>query len=98
MQRALLLLVLVPMISAIVTVALPSDRRLIRWWALGASLLTAVVAILMAVNFDWTGGPEIRYPAPRAIADGTGGGSGAGGTRDAGGGLQVPQQQGGAFY
>src|SRR3954463_6661499 len=63
MENALLLLVLIPAIGAIVTAALPADNRpLIRWWALGASLLTAFVALMVAMRFEWMSGPgeEIR--------------------------------------
>jgi NADH-quinone oxidoreductase subunit M len=60
MENALLLLVLLPMIGAIVTAALPPDRPIVRWWALGASLLTAFVGLLVALRFDWNGVEEIR--------------------------------------
>ena len=89
MENALLLLVLVPVIGAIVTAALPKDRPIVRWWALGVSLLTAFVALLMAMNFDWTGGSEIRFPEVRPSLA-------AGGVAAADG--IAPQQAGGAFY
>jgi len=63
MENALLLLVLIPAIGAIVTAALPRDnRQIIRWWALGASLLTGFVALMVALRFEWMSGPgeEIR--------------------------------------
>jgi NADH-quinone oxidoreductase subunit M len=62
MENALLLLILLPLIGAIVIAALPSGNRpLIRWCALGASLLTAFVALMIAMRFDWMGGGEIRF-------------------------------------
>src|SRR5687768_10073428 len=61
MENALLLLVLLPLIGAAVTAALPRERPIVRWWALGVSLLTAFVALIVAINFDWMGGGEIRY-------------------------------------
>src|SRR5687768_3225974 len=60
MENALLLLVLIPVIGAIVTIALPPDRPIVRWWALGASLLTAFVALMVAMRFDWMAGTEIQ--------------------------------------
>ena len=61
MENALLLLVLLPLIGAIAIAALPSANRLvIRWCALGASLLTAFVALMVAMRFDWMAGGEIR--------------------------------------
>ena len=60
MENALLLLVLLPLIGAAVTAALPRERPIVRWWALGVSLLTAFVALMIALRFDWMGGTEIR--------------------------------------
>src|SRR5688500_13492807 len=64
MENALLLLVLLPMIGAAVTAALPANRPIVRWWALGVSLLTAFVALMLAMNFDWAGGTEVRSILP----------------------------------
>ena len=61
MENALLLLILLPLIGAIVIAALPRTNDMgIRWTALGASLLTAFVGLMLAIGFDWSGGNEIR--------------------------------------
>src|SRR5687768_3872202 len=60
MENALLLLVLIPLLGAVVGAALPAGSPIVRWWALGTSLLTAFVGLLMALRFDWTGGSEIQ--------------------------------------
>ena len=60
MENALLLLVLLPMIGAVVTAALPPQRPIVRWWALGVSLLTAFVGLMIAMRFEWMTGTEIQ--------------------------------------
>jgi NADH-quinone oxidoreductase subunit M len=59
MENALLLLILLPVLGAIVCAAMPGSSPLSKWVALGASLLTAFVGLLLAMNFDWSGGTEI---------------------------------------
>ncbi|MEA2736083.1 MAG: NADH-quinone oxidoreductase subunit, partial [Humisphaera sp.] len=64
MENALLLLVLIPAIGAVIGAALPARSLIVRWWALGASLLTAFVALLVAMRFEWSAGGEINTSLP----------------------------------
>jgi NADH-quinone oxidoreductase subunit M len=59
MENALLLLILLPVLGAVVCAAMPGRSPFVKWVALGTSLLTAFVGLLLAMRFDWAGGTEI---------------------------------------
>jgi NADH-quinone oxidoreductase subunit M len=61
MQNALLLLILLPTLGAIVCALLPDRGSGSRVWALIVSLLTALAGVLLATQYDWTGGKDAHF-------------------------------------
>src|SRR6476646_8958091 len=56
----LTLLILVPMIGALL-VLLPRDRGTVRWLALGVTIATFLLSLLLLVYFDWHKGTSYAY-------------------------------------
>src|SRR4051794_9037217 len=52
MNFALVLLVLIPVVGAIIGAALP-NARIAKFWALGVSLATALVTVVLVAQFNW---------------------------------------------
>src|SRR3954454_24156490 len=57
----LLLLILIPAVGAIVCALLPRQGPAAKMCALAVSLLTAIVAVTLAVSSDWSTGDEVRF-------------------------------------
>jgi NADH-quinone oxidoreductase subunit M len=67
MTTALLLLILVPALGAIVCALLPQRGSAARWWALIVSLITLLIGVVLAGQFDWKGGAELSWPGASPV-------------------------------
>jgi NADH-quinone oxidoreductase subunit M len=67
----LTLLILVPMVGALL-VLLPRDRGTVKWLALGVTIVTFLLSLLLLVYFDWhRGGGSYAYAGESGNANGT---------------------------
>ena len=61
MTILLLLLILVPALGAAVCAVLPRGGPIARWWAFAVSLLTLLIGVAVAGDYDWSGAAEMQW-------------------------------------